>query len=323
RKVLCRALKQAIPCSLTFRVTYRCQADCIHCSSAHHRDGKKTELSTEECRKVIDQTLDLGAVNIIFTGGEPLLRKDLFELIRHVDKEKAVCNMFTNGELLSNDVVQRLKEAGLHSVLVSLDSPDPATHDHWRRIPGLFDKAVRGLGRVLENGMLTGISTYITKEGLVRGDHEQMMELGRRIGVNELVFFDTLPSGRYRDNRRGLLSAAEKEQVRDFTDKYLFDPQYPGIITQAWINNPKGSGCFAAKEQFYVTAYGDVCPCDFTPLSFGNVREASIKQLWEQMLSHEEYSQKRSNCRLQDPEFQQRYLDPIPQNATLPFPVAP
>lgn len=321
RKVLCRAFQQPIPCSLTFSITYRCQADCIHCSSAHHRNGEKIELTAEECQRVIDQTLEMGAVNIIFTGGEPLLRKDLFQLIQHVDKEKAICSMFTNGEFLTEDVVQRLADAGLHSALVSLDSPDPQTHDRWRRIPGLFNKAIQGLERVLKRGMLTGISTYITKEGLARGDHEQMMELGRRIGVHELVFFDTLPSGRFRDNRHGLLNAEEKQQVLDFTNKYLYDPQYPGIITQAWINNPKGSGCFAAREQFYVTAYGDVCPCDFTPLSFGNIREASIQQLWGRMLSHEEYGQKRSACRLQNPEFQRQYLDLIPRDATLPFPV--
>lgn len=321
RKLLRRFFKRTIPCSLTFAVTYRCQADCIHCSSAHHRAEEKAELSTEECLRVVDQAIELGMTNIILSGGEPLLRPDVFEIVAHVDKERTICNMFTNGHFLTEERVQRLKEAGLHAALVSLDSPDPQAHNAWRRVPGIFERAIEGLDRAKRAGLLVGISTYITKEGLARGDHERMMELGKEIGVHEVIFFDTLPSGRFRDNRQGLLDLQEKEQVRAFTEKYLREPAYPGIITQAWINHPKGSGCFAGNEQIYITAYGDVCPCDFTPLSFGNLRQTSLQQIWNRMLSHEEYSQKRSACRLQEPEFQRKYLDPIPRDVPLPFPV--
>ncbi|MBI1987855.1 MAG: radical SAM protein [Nitrospinae bacterium] len=321
RKLLRRFFKRTIPCSLTFAVTYRCQADCIHCSSAHHRSEDRAELSTEECLKVIDQAIELGVITVILSGGEPLLRPDVFEIIAHVDKERAICNLFTNGHLLTEERVQHLKEAGLHSALVSLDSPDPQTHNTWRRVPGIFERAIEGLERAKRAGLLVGISTYITKEGLARGDHERMMALGKEIGVHEIVFFDTLPSGRFRDNRQELLDRQEKEQILAFTQKYLHAPGYPGIITQAWINNPKGSGCFAGNEQMYITAYGDVCPCDFTPLSFGNLRQTSLQQVWNRMISHEEYGQKRGDCRLQDPEFQRKYLDPIPRDVPLPFPV--
>jgi len=322
RKLMRRFFHRRIPSTVTFAVTYRCQAACIHCSSEQHKSPGRQELTTEECKRVIDQALELGVVNIVFTGGEPLLREDIFELIRYVDKERAICNMFTNGQYLTEDRVAGLVEAGIYAILVSLDSPDPEKHDHWRCIPGLFEQATQGIQRALKAGILTGISTYITREGLAQGEHEKMMELGRRLGVHEVIFFDTLPAGKFRDRYDGLLTKEDKEVIRSFTNKYLYDQDYPGIITQAWINHPEGSGCFAGNEQFYITAYGDVCPCDFTPLSFGNIREDPLKEIWKRMLSHEEYKEHRSHCRLQDPTFREKYLLTIPPDAPLPYRLA-
>ncbi|OGW18894.1 MAG: hypothetical protein A3G93_12520 [Nitrospinae bacterium RIFCSPLOWO2_12_FULL_45_22] len=319
RKLMRKFFHRRIPATLTFAVTYHCQATCIHCSSEQHKSAGKEELSTSECQRVIDQALDLGVINIVFTGGEPLLRKDIFQLIKHVDKDRAICNMFTNGQYLTDDNIEKLLEAGIYALLVSLDSPDPEKHDSWRRIPGLFEMTTAGIQRALKAGILTGISTYISREGLAAGDHEKMMELGRQLGVHEVIFFDTLPAGRFRDNYEGLLTMEDKEVIRDFTNKYLYDTQYPGIITQAWINHPKGSGCFAGNEQFYITAYGDVCPCDFTPLSFGNIREAELKDICDKMLKHEEYREKRAHCRVQDPIFRSKYLSTIPTGAPLPY----
>lgn len=322
RKLMCKLFHRRIPCTLTFAVTYRCQATCIHCSSEQHKSLGKEELSTSECQRVIDQALELGAINIVFTGGEPLLRKDIYQLINHVDKDRAICNMFTNGQYLTEANIEKLLDAGINALLVSLDSPDPETHDNWRQVPGLFEMATAGIQRALKAGILTGISTYISREGLAQGEHEKMMELGKWLGVHEVIFFDTLPAGRFRDNYEGLLTMEDKEIIRAFTNKYLYNTRYPGIIAQAWINHPKGSGCFAGNEQFYVTSYGDVCPCDFTPLSFGNIREASLKDIWDKMLNHEEYKEKRAHCRLQDPIFRSKYLSTIPAEAPLPYKVA-
>lgn len=319
RKLMCKFFHRRIPSTLTFAVTYHCQATCIHCSSEQHKSSFKEEMSTSECQRVIDQALDLGVINVVLTGGEPLLRRDIFQLIKHVDKDRAICNMFTNGQYLTEDNIEKLQEAGIYALLISLDSPDPETHDNWRRIPGLFEMATAGIQRALKAGILTGISTYISREGLAKGDHEKMMEMGKQLGVHEVIFFDTLPAGRFRDNYEGLLTKEDKEVIRAFTNKHLYDTQYPGIIAQAWINHPKGSGCFAGNEQFYVTAYGDVCPCDFTPLSFGNIRQASLKNIWDKMLKHEEYREKRDHCRLQDPLFRSKYLLPIPPETPLPY----
>jgi MoaA/NifB/PqqE/SkfB family radical SAM enzyme len=322
RKIMNKFFHRRIPSTLTFAVTYRCQATCIHCSSEQHKSPLKEELSTIECKQVIDQALDLGAINIVFTGGEPLLRKDIFELINYVDKDRAICNMFTNGQYLTTENIEKLRESGIYAILVSLDSPDPETHDDWRRIPDLFEMATSGIKRALKTGILTGISTYVSRDGLAKGDHKKMMELGKQLGVHEVIFFDTLPAGRFHNNYEGFLTMEDKEVIRDFTNNYLYNAEYPGIIAQSWINHPKGSGCFAANEQFYVTAYGDVCPCDFTPLSFGDIRHAPLKDIWDKMINHEEYREKRTHCRLQDSIFRDKYLSAIPSGVSLPYHLA-
>lgn len=150
RKLLRKASKRTIPSTCTLSTINTCQADCLHCSAAQSMKQTKKALSTKEFKNVIDQALELGVVNITLTGGEPLLRKDLFELIHYVDKEKAICSMFTNGEFLTKANVKKLDEAGIFSVMVSLDSPDAKEHDEMRRRPGLFNKAMEGIKRMLE-----------------------------------------------------------------------------------------------------------------------------------------------------------------------------
>ena len=93
---------------------------------------------------MIDQSQNLGISIIAFTGGEPLLRKDIFELISHVDKRKAVPILFTNGLLLSDEVAEKLAKAGLYSIFVSIDSPNPKEHDQLRGMPNLFETAIEG-----------------------------------------------------------------------------------------------------------------------------------------------------------------------------------
>jgi MoaA/NifB/PqqE/SkfB family radical SAM enzyme len=85
----------------------------------------------------------------------------------------------------------------------------------------------------------------------------------------------------------------------------------PGVIAQSHINSPAGSGCFAAFFQFYLSAYGDISPCDFTPLIFGNILDDSLQTIWDRMISFDEYSDRKPLCRMQNPRFREKYLHPI------------
>ena len=311
-----------LPKAATIAVTYACQCECLHCSAGLYLNPANKELSTEEMKDTIDQCLKLGATNITFTGGEPLLRPDIYDLIAHVDRDEAVTQLFTNGLLLSKENIKKLKEAGLYSLEVSLDSPDPEEHDRFRGIKGCFEKAVAGIKTALEEGLLVGISTYVTKESLRNGKFEELIRFGRDLGVHEVSIFDTVPTGKYINAEELMLSDEERRVVIQI--QFRFNKETQGgfrVSTQAFQTSPLAYipfGCFAGTNQVYVTAYGDVTPCDFTPIAFGNVRVEPLKQIWDRIRKHPAYRNRSMRCRIQCMDFRERYIHKVPNTELLP-----
>ncbi len=311
------------PTVCTLQVTTRCQANCIHCSAARHRNSDRPELTTDQWKSIIRQSERLGVVTVVFTGGEPLLRPDIYELIEWVDKDEAVALMFCNGLLLTEENAKKLAQAGLWCIHVSIDSPDPEAHDQMRRVPGCFQKAVDGIKRCKDAGMLAGISTYATPERLHNGQVVEMIEMAKEIGVDEITIFDVVPTGRLLlEDRKHLLSAEDQAELCRIEDEYNRDHQPPFVITQAHVNGPTGVGCYAGWCQFYMTAYGDVTPCDFTPLAFGNATEEDLETIWNRLICHEGYCHHKNSCRMQDPAFRAKWVDKIPLSGPFPYPVA-
>jgi MoaA/NifB/PqqE/SkfB family radical SAM enzyme len=331
-----------VPNFASLDVTYACQCDCVHCGSAlyknsHYANGERQELTTDEFKKLIDECLELGITNVNMLGGEPLMRPDIYELIEYVNKEKANCSMFTNGLLLTRENVKRLRSAGIFFVNVSLDSPEEEVHDECRGVKGIFRKAVDGIRHSLEEGLMVGISTYMTKEGMKKGYLEKSVQFAERLGVHEVTIFDTIPSGKYLRRPDLILSQEEKEWIKQISRKYAKKAGAPVISSQSMLNTmygPAGGGagasrqslirmaalygCFAANMQFAMTAYGDIMPCGFTPLSFGNVRKDLVREIWDRMLAHPAFCRKAVSCRMQDAEFRKLYIDSIPEGERLP-----
>ncbi|TET34739.1 MAG: radical SAM protein [Planctomycetota bacterium] len=324
-RALERKLKEAIyknvfPATANLAITFRCGCDCGHCSAApFYRPGKE-ELSTGEMKDVINQALDLGASLIIFTGGEPLARSDTVELIDYVDKDRGWPLMFTCGQALTDGNVERLAEAGLGSMYVSIDSLDPKEHDRIRKIDGLWQKAIDGAKRALKAGILVGLSTYATPERIESGGIVEYLKFAQDQGFVEVTIFDAIPAGRWikRDDIIVPQHLKDKliEQAREFSEA---NPM--GIVCQALINSEKGVGCFGAFSEFYVSAYGDVTPCDFNPISFGNVKNLPIAQIWQNMLRHPDFCTRYKTCRMQDPAYRAKYIDPLEEPIELPIPI--
>jgi MoaA/NifB/PqqE/SkfB family radical SAM enzyme len=309
-----------VPTTVTLAVTYYCQLDCIHCSAEQRRkDDVRPELGTADMIRAIRESVDLGVVNVTLTGGEPMLRKDIYELVAAVDPSKARCIIFSNGLLIDKNKAKRLFDSGLYGVNISIDSYDEAKHDKWRQKPGCYKEALKAIDICLNSGLITGISTYISRSDLREGNLECLIEMSRALGVHQLTVFEPVPTGALMEKVDWMLNPDEKRKVveicRDYDDGTL-----PGIIAQSHINSPEGSGCFAAFFQFYLSAYGDISPCDFTPLIFGNILDDDLKTIWERMTAFEEYSERKPSCRMQNPIFREKYLHPIVKaGAKLPY----
>ena len=298
------------PHFVTMAVTYDCQCACSHCSATAYQDRTKnsqTALSLAELKDAVSQVVQLGATCVVFTGGEPLLFKGIYDLVGAVDKQKSICTMFTNGEYLNLEIIKRLKKAGLYGIFVSFDDSDPVRHDANRKREGIFKKAVSGIRLCQDHGILTGISTYVTREKIQNGQLDQMMELGKKLNVLEVFIFDVIPTGKLENRYEVLLNGAEFDRIKEFRAKYNTRNDYPRIIHQTMLTSIAypctGEGCPAGIAHLHLRANGDVAPCDFAPLSFGNVRRGSLAEAWNRMTTSETYAQPSAGCRLAQRSF--------------------
>ena len=309
------------PATANLAITHRCQAKCVHCSADPFIDSNRSELTTDEIKSVVKQAVALGCNIVIFTGGDPLCRQDLPELIHDVGEDKANVMIFTNGLGLTEKKVKQLADAGLNTLNISIDHVKPAIHNDLRGVPSLYERALEGAARAREAGILTGISTYATGEKIEDGSLEQLLETAQNEGFQEVTVFDCIPSGKFLKHTELVLKPADRKKLVELCHKFNNMDHPMGIICQSIINSPDGVGCFGSYAQFYMTAYGDINPCDFNPISFGCVKDKPLEQIWMEMRNHPHFSKRHMTCRMQTPSYRKRFIDVLPDNFKLPVPI--
>lgn len=143
--------------------------------------------------------------------------------------------------------------------------------------------------------------------------------------MDDVILFDAVPTGKLLHDTTEMLTPEQRVEIREHSEAIFRDGIKPPLSSQSWQNSVEGYlsgiGCLAANIQFYASAYGDIAPCDFTPLSFGYVREQTLAEIWQRMIHHPAYNHRTSYCRMQNSEFRRRYIDPIPEGALLPRPI--
>jgi len=318
RKLRTMSEKIVFPGTCTLSVTPRCPCRCVHCSADRFIRPDRRELTLDELKSVIDQAVDLGVSNVVFTGGEPMSRADLPELIAHVDQSRAHVMIFTSGVLLTEKNVARLAGAGLGSLNVSIDADTPAVHDDLRRMPGAFQKAMEGARRARAAGILTGISTYGSHETVQSGALERILEIARTEGFHEVTIFDCVPTGKFLNAPEVIMGRKDIKRIRALADRYNASDHPMGVTAQAQANAYDGGGCFGGFAQFYMTCYGDVNPCDFNPITFGSVLEEPLEAIWRRLVAHPEYAPHRNACRMQSARYRAAYIEPISREDRLP-----
>jgi MoaA/NifB/PqqE/SkfB family radical SAM enzyme len=289
------------PGLMSFAVNDICNAKCNHCSFYNSVDDKtKKVLNTTEAKDLIRQAQELGVSVINFVGGEPLMRPDLPELVKEVNKDISVTSIFTNGWFLS-DRIKELKDAGLDSVYVSIDSAIPSEHDKKRGVFGLFDKAIEGILKAKQLGFTTGISCCLTEEEYKNGDLDKIIELAKEKSIHEVLVFDALPVGKYKD--RTDLKGHKKwvEEMIQYVKKFNDDESYPGVLIYAYTASHRSVGCSGGTSYMYMTPYGEICPCDFYHKKFGSIREYPLWKLWENMTLADDFGKSKwGGCRVKE-----------------------
>jgi radical SAM protein with 4Fe4S-binding SPASM domain len=273
---------------IAWEVTAACNLSCEYCRASASASPDEAELSTEEALAFIDQVAPEKPM-IILSGGEPLLRPDLFDLAEHARDRGIRVSLATNGTLLSPGMVERIKRSGIKRVSISLDGPGPEVHDVVRG-PGSFDRAMRGIEN-LRGEVDFQINMTITKDNVrqVRAT----MDLAERLGAVAFHLFFLVPTGRGSEDE--LVSPEEQDEIlrwvaeecrrRKIEVKVTCAPQYGRVIrevlTEAERKGMMGSSCLAGTNFVFVSRTGDVCPCGYLPVIAGNVREESFSEIWE------------------------------------------
>ncbi|RKY29435.1 MAG: hypothetical protein DRP79_00365 [Planctomycetota bacterium] len=285
-------------------LTYRCQCKCKHCGSAFYEKKKENELSTDKLRDLIGQFAEVGAGSTAFFGGEPLIRDDIFQLISLAKKRGMGTVIDTNAYALDAEMARRLAQAGLDMAMVSIDSSRPEVHDELRGVPGIFDRAVAAIKHLKENGIEARIGTYVDREKLNNGDFQAILNLGRELGAKVRVLAPVL-AGKWSKMESLKLTPEEIDRF-----KKMLVPGESFWEQEECDSCEKNFICDAArKNSLYVTAYGDVCPCAYIPLSFGNVREERLADILKRMWSHDMFKRLSYNdCPMNDPEFNAKYV---------------
>jgi len=271
--------RKRLPYSTYFAVTDKCPYNCPHCSYGLHKKGS---LPTEQALNVIAQIKSLGTVTIGFTGGEPLLREDIVELVGSVSDEVATI-MFTTGHRLNKELARRLMDADLDCIMIGIESDDPAEHDKVRGGAGSFDEAVKAISISLEAGLYTAISTVGTKEKIQNGQIQKLARLAQSHNVHEFRVLEPIPTGSSYNQKDQVLSEDESKELADFHKQWNRKNRGPAISGFSYLESEEMFGCGAGFHHLFIDAIGNVCPCDLTPLAFGNVLDEPLEKIWLKM----------------------------------------
>lgn len=282
------------PLYIAWEVTLTCNAQCVQCysnSGAKRKDP--AELTTSEAVNMIDELADAGLVVLAFSGGEPFTRKDLFTLIDRAVSRGLLVNIATNGSTISEKVAKRLKTSGVRSVTVSLDGASAAVHDRIRKFPGLFNRAVSAIRRLVEQDLRVGVS--FTPMLPNYRDGRAVVQLAHELGAAAINMSEFVPAG------RGVQDLAlPPETLRDVLYDWIeMRREYAGRLSVLWHDcrvallvpaeeRDLYSGCGAGKTMARILSDGTLTPCVFLPNALGNFRTSTFREMWrDSPLLHE------------------------------------
>ncbi len=278
-RFLASAIKRArVPYSCYFAVTDQCPYSCPHCSYGKHTPGR---LDTENAVKVIDQIGSIGTITLGFTGGEPLLRDDIATLVKAAGDCATI--IFTTGYNLTDLLARKLADANLGCLMIGLESDNRREHDSTRGVCGSFDAGLAAINTSLQAGLYTAISTVATAAKIENGIIERMTLMAADLGVHEFRILEPIPTGSISGHPEQILNQSHSQRLYDLHVNWNRQNAGPAISGFSYLESDELFGCGAGYHHLYIDALGSVCPCDLTPLSFGNVLETPLDLIWQQM----------------------------------------
>jgi len=281
------------PIHPVFEVTSNCNLRCLHC---HARGGefRSDELDTRSAKKVIESLADVREFRtLVFTGGEPLVRRDIFQLMKYASDIGFYTILATNATLITREIARRLREVKIGGIAASIDFVDPVMHDEYRGVAGAFETTLKGILNAQKEGLYIQINITISKRNI--NQLGELTMLADKIGAHVILLYQLIPSGR----GENLFNEALDSEYFKILIERLHNiqsrinpvtipvglPEYFAYLTKSMDLNPKIAshifkGCIAGRGMYYIKPNGDVWPCPFLPIPAGNLKEKSAKEIW-------------------------------------------
>jgi len=302
-----------------WEVTQACDLACVHCRASAQPERSPAELSTEQGYRLLDEIRSFGEPLMVFTGGDPLKRPDLYDLIRYSVKIGLRTNVTPSATpLLTAEAIEAFKAAGITRMAISLDGPDAATHDEFRGIPGTFDRAMFALRYARDIGLDTQLQTTVTRRNMAR--LAEVAEIAKEVRTRMWSLFFLIVTGRAEEGDD--LLAPEYEQVFEFMYELSKTAPFGVKTTEAMhyrryvaqrikaehgvTENPnaKGvawrtAGVSDGKGFVFVSHTGEIFPSGFFPVSGGNVLDDSLTDVYRNsdlFLTLRDTSQRHGKC---------------------------
>ena len=278
-----------LPLVISWNMTLRCNLKCAHCyiNAEGTKATTEKELSTDAAKMLIHQITEVSKPLLILSGGEPLLRDDIYEIIKYGADRGLRMGMGSNGMLIDDEVATKLKEAGMWTVAISLDSSIPERHDEFRGVEGCWEHAVNAIKALKKAGIEVQVNCTVTQQNYDEVDN--IMALAESLGVENFHLFFLVPTGRGTDIEDITPQMYEEMITKTLakTTKYKLNvkpscaPQFmrvaqdQGVDMSRWVR-----GCMAGLYYCRIYPSGEVTPCPYMPVNLGNIREKSFKEIW-------------------------------------------
>jgi AdoMet-dependent heme synthase len=304
---------------VAWEITRNCNLSCIHCRASATNGPYTGELDTGACLRFLDQIAEVGSPIVILTGGEPLLRPDIFEVARYGTDKGLKMVMAVNGTLITEPIAKKMAASGIKRISISLDAATKQRHDAFRGVPGAFEGALRGIELAKAAGIEFQINTTITKSNFA--EIPKIQELAIQLGAVAHHIFLLVPTGRGKYMINQEITAEEYEETLNwFYDqrgktplqlKATCAPHYYRILRQrAKEDNIPVTfqshgldavtrGCLGGVGFCFISHQGIVQPCGFLQLTCGDITKQSFSEIWnksEQFLKLRDYDTLEGKC---------------------------
>ena len=287
---------------------YTCNMACTHCAIAKFRDHKGIhKLTPKDVKQIADQADQIGLASICISGGEPTIFPDLEQIIQAIGPERFVLSMDTNGLKLDEAKIKWLVDHGMDRIHLSLDGLE-ANHNKFRRMGKInsWQHNVDLLPLCKQYGLGVVINIVTTKDLVKSKEIEQQLAFTSQFGFHTSMIY-AKPVGTFEQAKNEILVSEDLDYLETLTKKY-------NCSTHLTMNNGSELGCLCFKRHFSITAWGDVLPCPWIPISMGNIFEEGLQTILDRGLANKwfsfdhTYSCHSGNC---DDEFYQKIIPQI------------